>query len=234
MKKRIYKFMYILIAIFICAVPLSSCKYNNPINRKAEIIKAELSKDEANILSSVASKNTYVFEVKNVKGKYKKISIWVDEYDNGKLKNNSAKNTVQNISLKEFPKYVEVSFRNAHNSNTEMILSQSIVTNIGVYGDERIIPIYSMRNNEIENKDSSNSEAVLVNVEESKDCFTGWIASNRPCEIKENETINLVIMVQNNKDIGVMNSIFDRQNDNALKDLMKNKKVYIFRCKFHR
>ncbi|MCB2309067.1 hypothetical protein LGL08_21365 [Clostridium estertheticum] len=215
MIKKSFKIKSILILILIPSILLilSSCKQLSPninnnkslSNSDSIIGPANLTSEVKNLIKIGGADVFYVFEVKNQKENYKKISCWVDLFEGGKLKTSFGKMTSM-LQGRDNVKYISIALNNSsidNNNNNKREFITSIISNNSI-SQGRII----------DKIDSKLGEASVANQEQ---------------KLLEGQDINLAAFIQNEGSTSTFNSISEN-----MKEILKNKKVYIFRCKLEK
>lgn len=169
-------------------------------NLDTSICTANLTSDGKNLIKLGGADNYFVFEVKNPNNNFKKVSCWLDLYEDGNLKTPYGKMTLSLLDGDK-PKYISIATNKISNDATKREFISTIITNNGMSQGRTIDEI-----------DSSLSEASMANNEQ---------------KVTEGQTIDLAVFVQNQGSVMLSTPIA-----NNLKELLKNKKVYIFRCSF--
>ncbi len=137
MIKKGFRIKLILILILSSLLILTSCNQFNPNRNDSSssleplIGIANLSNEEKNLIKVGGTDNFYIFRVKNLKDKVKKISCWVDTFEDGKLKNSLGKITT-NLQGSDKLKYISIALNKSSIDNTKRELIISIISNTGV------------------------------------------------------------------------------------------------------
>ena len=206
MIKRSFNMKLILCLIISSLILLTSCKqfkFNNNENNIAStsdalIGIANLSNDENELIKIGGANNFYVFEVKNSKEKNKKVSCWIDQYENGKFKTSLGKMTAELLGDDKL-KYITIALNNSSTDNKRQIITSIISNNSMAQGSTF---------NEVDLKLGQASGA------------------NQEQKFIVGEDINLAMFIGNEGSTSIFNSITENMNE-----ILKNKSVYIFKCK---
>ncbi len=209
MIKRKFNIKLILILIVISSnmLLLSSYKQlahnidkNNSFNNSDALISpANLSNAVKNLIKIGGTDNFYIFEVKNSKEIYKKVSCWIDLFEDEKLKTSFGKLTSE-LQGSDKVKYISIALNNSSIDTNKREVILSIITNTGV-SQERTVDEVNLKLGEAST------------------------ASQEQKLIKGQDT-DLAVFIQNTGRISVPNAITEN-----MKELLKNKRVYIFKCR---
>ena len=204
-----FKLILVLLLILSSLLLLASCKQsssnlnkNNSTNNLDTLIgPANLTNDMKNLIKIGGTDNFYVFEIRNQKESYKSVSCWVDLYEDGKVKTTFGKMTSE-IQEGDKVKYISIALNKSSVDNSKRELIMSIISNNGVAQGRTI---------DEDEVDPKLSEASSPNEEQ---------------KFKEGQDIDLAVFIQNQGSTSVFNSISEN-----MKELLKNKRLYIFKCK---